>query len=240
MTSKAGRTELIVALDVADREQALRFRDQLTGVVEWFKIGKELFTAEGPSIVREFSDERVFLDLKFHDIPNTVAGAIRSASRLGVDILDVHASGGLAMMRSAVQAAKSADDPSPKVFAVTVLTSLDAPSLAELGVASSPEQQVIRLAKLALEAGLDGVVASAREIAAIREATSGRLELLIPGIRPEWAGTTQDQARVATPYEVAKAGASFIVVGRPIREHPDPREAALRIREELERGGADG
>lgn len=235
MGMRSARAELIVALDVDSRDRALWLRDELAGIVDFFKVGNELFTAAGPELVRELRDARVFLDLKFHDIPNTVARAVRAASGLGVRIVDVHAAGGRAMLEAASRAAREAPGPShPLLFAVTVLTHLDDEDLDELGIAASSEQQVRRLARLAMECGLEGVVASAREVEAVREVTEGRLDVLVPGVRPAWAPAAQDQKRVATPAEAARAGARYVVVGRAITQQERPREAAARVREELE------
>ena len=227
--------ELIVALDVDSVDEALRLRDTLLPVVDFFKVGKELYTLAGPAILDELSEGRVFLDLKFHDIPATVRGAVRAAARLGVDLLDVHASGGRAMMEAAVSAAREGATGSarPLVFGVTVLTHLEDDELRELGLASGSAEQVVRLARLAATSGLDGVVASAWEVPAVLEASEGRLKVLVPGVRPKWASATHDQKRVATPAEAARAGASYVVVGRAITRQPHPREAAERILEEL-------
>lgn len=226
--------ELIVALDVDSLDKALHLRDELFDVVDFFKVGKELFTAVGPRVLAELSGARVFLDLKFHDIPNTVAGATAVAARHGVRILDVHTSGGRAMMEAAANAARSADAP-PSVFGVTVLTHLGDAELAELGVVDRSAEQVLRLARLAHASGLDGVVASPLEIATIRLEVPS-LDVLVPGVRPKWAAASHDQKRVATPQEVARAGARYVVVGRPITQHQAPRDAAKRIQDELASG----
>jgi orotidine-5'-phosphate decarboxylase len=224
--------ELIVALDVPTFSEALSLRDQLDGVVSFFKVGKELFTAVGPEIVRALSPARVFLDLKFHDIPKTVAGAVAAAARHGVAILDVHASGGEAMMRAAAAAARESASP-PVVLGVTVLTHLGDEDLEQLGFRERSRAQVLRLARLAVASGLDGVVASALEVEALREALGEEPRILVPGVRPEWAKETHDQKRVATPGEAARLGASYVVVGRAIALDPSPRSAAERIVEEL-------
>ena len=230
----AGRGELVVAVDTGSLDQALRLRDRLAGAVSSFKIGKELFTAAGPRAVSEFSAVgRVFLDLKYHDIPTTVSGAVRSAAALGASIVDVHASGGPRMLEAASRAARSAS-PSPLLLAVTVLTHLDAPGAAEVfGGRPVIADLVLRLARLASDAGLDGVVASADEIEPIREAFGEDFVLLVPGVRPVWAPETHDQRRVASPAEAARRGANYLVVGRAIAAGPDPRAAALRIRDEI-------
>jgi orotidine-5'-phosphate decarboxylase len=227
--------ELIVALDVDTVDEALRLRDALSPVVDFFKVGKELFTLAGPGILGELSEGRIFLDLKFHDIPATVRGAVRAAARLGVELVDVHASGGRAMMKAAAAAAResSGGKARPLVFGVTVLTHLGDEDLEELGIAGGSARQVVRLARLAAESGLDGVVASAWEAQAVHEASEGRLKVLVPGVRPHWASVPHDQKRVATPAEAAREGASYVVVGRAITRQPHPREAAERILEEL-------
>ena len=229
----AEHPELIVALDVDSRDEALALRDELADVVDFFKVGKELFTAVGPRILDELADSRVFLDLKFHDIPNTVAGAVRVAARRGVDLIDVHASGGRAMMDAAASAARRAAHP-PQVFGVTVLTHLTDEDLADLGIEGGSVAQVVRLARLAARCGLDGVVASPLEVRSVLEATDGALDVLVPGVRPHWARESHDQKRVATPSDVARAGARYVVVGRAITRQEDRREAAKRIVGELE------
>ena len=232
------KPELIVALDVDSLDKALKLRDELVDVVDFFKVGKELFTAVGPRILDELSGSRIFLDLKFHDIPNTVAGAVTAAVARRVDIVDVHASGGRAMMEAAVSAAKSAERslrvPAPRVFGVTVLTHLGDEDLAELGLNDRSRDQVVRLAKLAQTCGLDGVVASPLEIEAVLEATDRKLDVLVPGVRPKWAGASHDQKRVATPEDVARRGARYVVVGRAITQQEQPKDAAKRILEELD------
>lgn len=228
--------ELIVALDVPTLPEALALRDELDGVVGFFKVGKELFTAAGPEILRQLAPARVFLDLKFHDIPKTVEGAVRAAARHGVAIVDVHASGGKAMMTAAAAAAREAGGASrPVVLGVTVLTHLADEDLEALGFREKSREQVLRLARLAAESGLDGVVASALEVEAIREALGDRLRILVPGVRPAWAKGNHDQKRVATPGDAARLGASYVVVGRAIALDPSPRTAAERILEELSR-----
>jgi orotidine-5'-phosphate decarboxylase len=197
-----------------------------------YKVGKQLFTAEGPALVRELSASgRVFLDLKFHDIPNTVAGAVREAAKLGVHMLTVHASGGAAMLRAAVAAAHETS-PGPQVLAVTVLTSLSDQDLQEIGVSGRVQEQVLRLASLARAQGCDGVVASAREAADLRRELGSDFAIVTPGVRP--AGSpVGDQARVLTPAQAFQAGASHIVVGRPITEAADPAAAARAILNEI-------
>jgi orotidine-5'-phosphate decarboxylase len=215
---------------------------RLAGVVTGCKIGTQLFTSAGPAAVEAARKRglRVFLDLKFHDIPNTVAGAVREATRLGVFMLDVHASGGLAMMRAAAEAAtKAARDfavPRPLCVGVTVLTSLDRAALErEVGVSSSVPAHVLRLAERAREAGLDGCVASPQEIRMLRVALGERWVIVTPGIRTIPAASRgDDQVRVATPRQALAAGADFLVVGRPITGAADPAAAAREILKELE------
>jgi orotidine-5'-phosphate decarboxylase len=228
--------ELIVALDVPTLSRALALRDELEGVVGFFKVGKELFTAVGPEILRELAPARVFLDLKFHDIPKTVAGAVAAAARHRVAIVDVHASGGKAMMSAAAAAAREAGGADrPVVLGVTVLTHLGDDDLQTLGFREKSCDQVLRLARLALESGLDGVVASALEVEAIREALGQEFQVLVPGVRPDWSKDSHDQRRVATPGDAARLGATYVVVGRAIALDPSPRAAAERILEELSR-----
>jgi orotidine-5'-phosphate decarboxylase len=223
-------SELIVALDVSTRDEVLRLRDALAPVVDFFKVGKELFTAEGPAILGALAGSRIFLDLKFHDIPATVAGGVTSSAAHGVHILDVHALGGRAMMMAAVAARRVR---TPLIFGVTVLTHLGDNDLRELGFLDGSLSQVVRLARMAEESGLDGVVASAFEVEAIREATEDRLQILVPGVRPAGAQATHDQKRVATPGEAARRGARYVVVGRAITRDVDPRDAARRIVDEI-------
>ncbi len=227
---------VLVALDVASAARALELADTLRGAVGGFKIGSQLFTAEGPSIVSRLAErgDRVFLDLKFHDIPNTVAGAVASATRTGAWMINVHASGGTAMMRAARDAAVAEaarlGRPVPLVIAVTVLTSLDAPALASLGVTRPLRDHVVSLARLAQDAGLDGVVASPHEIGAIREACGEAFTIVTPGIRGASAGAAvHDQARTLEPREAIREGASFLVVGRPITGAANPPDAARAI-----------
>jgi orotidine-5'-phosphate decarboxylase len=234
----SAKDRVVVALDVADRDSALRLVEQLSGMVGMFKIGSQLFTAEGPGLVREIVEagERVFLDLKFHDIPNTVAGAARSAARLGVSIFNVHALGGVEAMRAATRAVADRDIlwiTRPAVLGVTVLTSMDEENLADVGIRYDVSAEVVRLASLARDAGLDGVVASPQEIGLIREyvAREGFI-ILAPGIRPAWS-ESNDQKRIATPLDAIRGGADFIVVGRAITGSNHPRTAAERILEEI-------
>ena len=231
----SSKARLAVALDYPNAHQALKLVDTLGQTCQWFKVGMELYYAAGNAIVRELRDRGfdVFLDLKLHDIPNTVAGAVRSATQAGASLLTLHASGGSAMMAAAVEAAKAHG--SPRLLAVTVLTSMDAAQLAGTGITASPAEQVLRLAKLATQSGIDGFVCSAEEVAAVRAATGPRTLLVVPGIRP--AGTAVgDQKRIATPAQAIAAGASMLVVGRPITQSPNPAAAAQAILEEI----ADG
>ena len=228
----AGAGELVAAVDTASLDEALRLRDVLAGAVSFFKVGKELFTAAGPRAVTEFASVgRVFLDLKFHDIPATVAGAVKASAMSGAHIVDVHASGGRPMLEAAAAAARSAPA-TPLLLGVTVLTHFDAESAGEVFPGISIADQVLRLARLARDSGLGGVVASAAETEELRASLGDDFVLLVPGVRPRWAPLAHDQRRVATPGEAARRGANYIVVGRAIARHPDPREAALRILEE--------
>ena len=221
-------TPLIVALDFADTARALALAERLDASQCRLKVGKELFTRAGPSIVRALVTRgfSVFLDLKFHDIPNTVAGACRAAADLGCWMLNVHASGGAAML-TAARAALGDGSQRPLLVAVTVLTSLDAPALHGVGVAGSVADQVARLAALSADAGLDGVVCSPLELEMLRAQRGAAFTLVTPGVRPAASGT-DDQVRVATPAAAMAAGASYLVVGRPITQARDPA-AALRI-----------
>lgn len=229
--------QLLVALDVESGQRALAIADQLRGVAGGYKIGKRLFTLEGPAIVRALTErgDRVFLDLKFHDIPNTVAAAVAAATSLGVWMVNVHASGGRAMMEAARDAARDTAErdgrPAPLVIGVTVLTSMSSQALAETGVASPLLDQVRRLAVLARDSGLDGVVASPQETRDIREACGQDFAIVTPGIRGGAATVpgSDDQERTMTAAEAIAAGASYIVVGRPIVAADDPRGAAERI-----------
>ena len=227
------KSRLIVALDVPDKASAMKCVKLLAGRVGYFKLGLEIFTAEGPRLVEEIRDlgERIFLDLKLHDIPNTVAGAVRSASRLGVEMLTVHSSGGAAMLRAAVDEAQKAPNP-PMILAVTALTSLSGDDVAQLGIGQKTEQWVETLASVAYGAGIRGMVASSRELPMLRKKFGDEVRLVIPGIRPVGAAT-QDQARTATPGEAIISGAGCIVVGRPILQAADPAAAADAIIEEI-------
>ena len=228
---------VLVALDFPSAPQALALAATLHGTVAGFKIGKELFTAEGPAIVRALTErgERVFLDLKFHDIPNTVAGAVASSVSTGAWMINVHAAGGRRMMEAAAAAATATAErlgrERPLVIGVTVLTSLDEPQLRETGVDATVLQHVVHLAALAQASGLDGVVASPHELAAIRSACGPDFLIVTPGIRPKAANVPakDDQARTMSPREAILAGASYLVIGRPITGATDPRQAAEAI-----------
>src|SRR5437016_6651389 len=232
--------KLIVALDVATADRALgRFKAQ-HDVAGMFKIGSQLFTAAGPGIVRQIVTRggRVFLDLKFHDIPNTVAAAGVEATRLGVSIFNVHASGGVEMMKRTAEAvAETAERErlmKPKVIAVTLLTSLNQASMEQLGINDKPSTVVARLTRLAADCGLDGVVASPQEIGIIRETVANRdFLIVIPGIRSS-ANETQDQRRTLNAAEAIRAGADYLVVGRPILNAEDPPGAARKIVEDID------
>jgi orotidine-5'-phosphate decarboxylase len=238
----SGTDRILAALDVETRDDAIGLADRLRGSVGGFKIGSRLFTAEGPSIVRALAErgDRVFLDLKFHDIPNTVAGAAAAATALGVWMLNVHASGGIAMMRAARDAAHDAaakrGAPPPLVIAVTVLTSMNQAALRESGVVIDLMDQVLRLAEATREAGLDGVVASPRETAAIRARCGAEFAVVTPGIRGGSASAEKgDQERTMAPVEAIAAGASYLVVGRPIIGAADPVSAARAIVQSISR-----
>jgi orotidine-5'-phosphate decarboxylase len=223
---------LIVALDYPDAQTALDLVDRLEGATRWFKIGLELYVAEGNSLVAELQRRgySIFLDLKFHDIPNTVASAVRSVARLGIQMLTVHAAGGPVMLAAAAEAA---GDTGPILLAVTVLTSMDDAQLAATGVLGSSAGQVEMLAKMAYANGVQGFVCSPVEAASLRSQLGSKPLLVIPGIRPEGAATG-DQRRVATPGAAIAAGASYLVVGRPITRAADPGAAARSILAEMQ------
>jgi orotidine-5'-phosphate decarboxylase len=232
------RDRIAVALDVSSGTEALRMVRPLAGHVGWAKVGKQLFTAEGPPIVRELRGLglKVFLDLKFHDIPTTVAAAGVEAARLGVDLFNVHASGGRRMMEETVRRVRAeaakAGAAAPKVVAVTVLTSLEAADLHEVGLAGEPHAWVRRWAVLARDAGLDGVVCSAREAALVRAACGPAFWLVTPGIRQANA-PADDQRRTMTAGEAVRAGATLLVIGRPLTQAPDPAAAAGEFAAEI-------
>ena len=240
MSANRGGDRLLVALDVDGAERALALADQVRGIAGGLKIGSRLFTTAGPDLVRRLveSGSRVFLDLKFHDIPNTVGQAVDAAVRTGAWMINVHASGGSAMMQAAAHAAADAaaasGRPAPLVIAVTVLTSMDEPTLRQTGVASPLLDHVLTLARMAQDAGMNGVVASPQETAAIRQSCGLDFTIVTPGIRGASAGREKDdQARTMGPAEAVRAGATYIVVGRPIIAAPDPRAAAEAIAGEL-------
>lgn len=225
-------SRLIVALDFPAAGSALALADQLHGHVRWLKVGLELYCAEGPDLVRELRRRgfSVFLDLKLHDIPNTVAAAVRSAAATGAELLTIHAAGGPAMLRAAADAAAGLPNP-PRLLAVTVLTSMDSAQLAAIGVTASPGDQVQRLAAVAADSGITGFVASAEEVAVLHSLYP-KAALVIPGIRPAGAAIG-DQKRVATPSAALADGASFLVIGRPITQAPDPVAATEAILAEM-------
>lgn len=224
-------SKVIIALDTTDEQKALELVKLLKHKVSVFKVGLELFCSQGPEIVKKINDLgcKVFLDLKFHDIPNTVAGAARAALSTGAFMFNVHASGGREMMRKVREMIDSAELPEkPIVIAVTVLTSLDESDLNDINISKSPLEQVKTLALLTKESGLDGVVASPREITAIREVAGQDFVIVTPGVRPAWA-QAGDQKRIMTPAEALDAGASYIVVGRPVTAAPNPVEAIDKL-----------
>jgi orotidine-5'-phosphate decarboxylase len=222
-------SRLIVALDYPEAASAMALVDRLEGTVRWYKVGLELYLSAGNTVVHTLVRHgySVFLDLKLHDIPNTVAGAVRSASHTGASLLTIHAAGGPAMIEAAAEAAaKSAN--APKLLAVTVLTSIDASQLAAIGVLGKPAEQVARLGKMSIAAGADGLVCSAEESGTLRQMVGPKPLLVTPGIRPAGA-ETGDQKRIATPEVALQNGASYLVVGRPITQAADPKLAAEKI-----------
>ncbi|MCM8527472.1 MAG: orotidine-5'-phosphate decarboxylase [Lentisphaeraceae bacterium] len=226
-------TKLIVALDVDSVEQAEAIVNEIGPQVEWYKIGKQIFTREGKKCLEmlKSKNKKVFLDLKFHDIPNTVAQAVKSAISIGADMVNFHASGGSEMIRKTVEANKAAN-PDCLFIAVTVLTSMDQKGLEELGIAGTPAEVVTRFAKMAKASGADGVVCSALEIDLVKESCGSDFQLVVPGIRPA-GSSTDDQKRIMTPGQAAEKGAQFIVVGRPITQADDKSAAAKAVLEEL-------
>lgn len=234
----AAAGKLIVALDTGDLKKAEKIVKSLTPLVKMFKVGKELFTAAGPDAVKMVRRHKagVFLDLKFHDIPNTVGAACAAATRLGVSMLNVHASGGKQMLFQAVQAVhKTAQElkvKPPILLGVTILTSLTDQDLKDIGFTQKTSQQVERFARLSKNCGLDGVVASGQEIGLIRKAVQAPFVIVTPGVRPLWSAPG-DQKRVITPKKAVDDGADYIVVGRPITENSDPRAAAKKILNEI-------
>jgi len=229
MTRSADK--IIVALDVASREKAMPLVDALREQISFFKIGLQLYLAEGPEIVNSVTatGAKVFLDLKLHDIPNTVAKAIESANALGVQMLTIHLSGGSEMIRAAADAKKG----SMWTLGVTVLTSSNEETLHEIGVSDKVPNQVSRLARLGVASGIDGIVSSAHEIKTLRAEFGDKIKIVVPGIRPGWA-PAGDQKRTMTPREALDAGADYLVIGRPIIAHSDPREAIAKIFIEIE------
>ena len=227
------RKRLIVALDVPDVDAAAGLVNRLEGTCEWFKVGMELFSAAGPAVIEPLvaRGHSIFLDLKFHDIPNTVAGAVRSAARLGVRLMTIHAAGGPAMLAAARAALEGIED-RPELLAVTVLTSMDAAQLQATGVDRVPARQAELLAKTGLDAGIRGFVCSPEEVAALRALAGPDAVLAVPGIRPAGAAAG-DQKRLATPAEALRRGASYLVVGRPITQASDPAQAAEAILREM-------
>lgn len=239
MNQTSPQKRIFVALDTPDLARATQLAAMLSSVVGGAKVGKEFFTAHGPTGVRDVVRAGVghlFLDLKFHDIPNTVAGAVRAAVPLCPHLVTVHAAGGPAMLRAAAEAARAGAEqagvPRPRMIGITVLTSLDDADLAAVGQPGPVADQVRRLADLARASGLDGVVCSPREIVALRRQCGPDFLLVVPGIRPEWAAA-DDQKRVLTPAEAVAAGADYLVIGRPITSATDPVAAARRIVAEL-------
>lgn len=235
----AQNDRIIFALDVGDMQSARDWVTRLHASVGWIKVGLELFTAVGPDVVRLVKDSgmKCFLDLKLHDIPNTVAGAVRSAIRTGADMMTIHLTGGRAMVTAALKAAREESlaygMSTPKVVGVSVLTSLGGDDLREVGIEKSPMDQVKHLARFAASCGADGMVCSAEDLTRIRSSVPKNLLLITPGIRPDWSGK-QDQKRIATPAAAIRAGADLLVIGRPISEAPDPVEAVCLIAAEME------
>jgi orotidine-5'-phosphate decarboxylase len=224
------KDRIIVALDVPTKREALNLVEKLRDQMSFFKIGLQLYTAEGPGIVRAVSatGSKVWLDLKLHDIPNTVGRAVESAGRLGLQMLTIHLSGGSEMVRAATAARAN----NMLLLGVTVLTSSTEETLREIGIHSKVDDQVLRLAKLGVEAGIDGVVASPHEIKTLRREFGDKIKIAVQGIRPSWA-EPGDQKRFMTPRQALDAGADYIGIGRPITRHPNPHEAVARILNEL-------
>jgi orotidine-5'-phosphate decarboxylase len=231
--AKQAKDCLIVALDVPTADAALALADQLEGQCNWFKVGLELYIAAGPAIVEKLVSRghSIFLDLKLHDIPNTVAAAVRSSASLGVRMLTIHAAGGPAMLAAAREAAIGVTTP-PQLLAITVLTSMDQSQITAIGMPRSVQEQVALLARMGMEAGIHGFVCSPQEVAALRALTGASGVLVTPGIRPAGADKG-DQQRIATPVEALRQGASYLVVGRPITQAIDPARAAEAIFKEI-------
>jgi orotidine-5'-phosphate decarboxylase len=230
MTKAADK--IILALDVATKREALELAGKVGDQISFFKIGLQLYTAEGPEIVRAVSStgSKIWLDLKLYDIPNTVARAVESANRLGVRMLTIHLSGGSEMVR----AATSARAENMLLLGVSVLTSWTEETLREIGIQDKVDDQVLRLAKLGIENGIDGIVASPHEIQMLRREFGDRIKIVVPGIRPTWS-EPGDQKRFMTPREALEAGAHYLVIGRPITAHPNPQEAVAKILEKIDR-----
>jgi len=228
--SAAVSDKIIVALDVPTKTAALNLVEQLRDEISFFKIGLQLYTAEGPAVVREIlaMDAKVFLDLKLHDIPNTVARAVESAAELGVEMLTIHLSGGTEMVRAAVASRKG----SMSILGVTLLTSTNEETLRELGISDKIDNHVLRLAKLGVAAGVQGLVASPHELKQLRAEFGGKIKIVTPGVRPSWA-EAGDQKRFMTPREAIDAGADYLVIGRPITAHKNPPEAIAKILVEI-------
>jgi orotidine-5'-phosphate decarboxylase len=222
--------KIIVALDVATKKEAVTLVEELREQISFFKIGLQLYTAEGPEIVRAVlaTGVKVFLDLKLHDIPNTVARAVESAAQLGVQMLTIHLSGGPEMIRAAVTARKN----NLSILGVTVLTSATDQTLHAIGISDKIDNQVLRLARLGVEAGIDGLVASPLEVKMLRDQFGAKIKLVVPGIRPSWS-EAGDQRRVMTPRQAVESGADYLVIGRPIIAHTNPCKAVAEILDEL-------
>jgi orotidine-5'-phosphate decarboxylase len=229
--SVAARDKIIVALDLPRKELALDLVRQLAGQISFFKIGLQLYTAEGPEIVRAILGigAKVFLDLKLHDIPSTVARAVGSAAELGVQMVTIHLSGGGAMIRAAVSACSG----DLLLLGVTLLTSANEQTLREIGIPDKIDDHVLRLAKLGVSAGIGGLVASPREARMLRAEFGNEIKIVTPGVRPSWAELV-DQKRAMTPREALEAGVDYLVIGRPITAHPDPVQAVAKILDEIE------
>ena len=229
------KTDLIIAIDVSTPEEILPIINSLPDEVSFYKVGLELFISAGPMALIPFKDnnKKIFLDLKLHDIPRTVARAVKSAAQHGVDILTVHAGGGSDMLKAAAEAAHECGENAPKLVAVTTLTSLNDDDLVEMGVTRGLSEHTLALGKMAIDAGIDGLVCSPHEAAAFRELIGAEPILITPGIRPV-GGDAGDQKRIATPAMAVAAGSSYLVVGRPILEADNPREAAVAIIKEMQ------
>ena len=232
---------LIVALDLPSAQPLDALLQGLPGEILWFKVGLELFAAEGPRALDPLHarDKKIFLDLKLHDIPHTVERAVAAAAQHGIGMLTLHAAGGRSMLKAAAQAARSCRGPAPKLIAVTTLTSLSQADLAEVGTSRDMKDQALALGKLALDSGLDGLVASAQEVEHLRRHFGPKPLLVTPGIRPA-DGALGDQKRVATPTLAVRAGSNFLVVGRPILEAKDPRAASMAILDEIKNAAGNG